>query len=164
MICALWYSSLILSVTSVCIGLCQSVFLARISCAANGNILLRTLLIDTRTRQPRTAQSFVWLLAVGLLEWSVYLWLGGFVVFLWDVTSMGKVGQSRGDIAVSALLTAPLWYYSVWLTDGNQVAIVCGVAFLCAVCSYVLAMIELWYRVWENRKCLATTSSSAAGP
>jgi hypothetical protein len=106
MIQALWYSSLILSVTAVCIGLCQSVFLARLGCIANGNMILRDILIDKALRSgrctPRKTQNLVWLLAVGLLEWSIYLWLAGYLVFLWEATKMRQLEQSSGDVVVSA--------------------------------------------------------------
>lgn len=104
MIQALWYSSLVLSVSSVCIGLYQNVFLARISCTANSNLLLRELLtvsLPNGKRKPRASQIIVWLLAVELLEWSIFSWLGGFLVFLWEVAKMTIAKQSEGNVLVS---------------------------------------------------------------
>ncbi|KAI8941611.1 hypothetical protein NX059_002825 [Plenodomus lindquistii] len=108
MIQTLWYSSLIFSVTAVCIGLCQCVFLARISCTTNCNLILRSLLIQdygNRKQRPRLTQTFIWLLAVGMLEWSIYLWLSGFLVFLWEVTRMMMAEQTSGDTVVSYSLS-----------------------------------------------------------
>lgn len=44
-------------------------------------------------RAPRWDQVVLWQTAVGLLEWCLYTWLAGFVVFLWDLT---KIGRSPG--------------------------------------------------------------------
>jgi hypothetical protein len=103
---AIWFSSLLLAVTAVAIALQQSVFLARVASMPKSNALIVELLtyeISDGSRQPRQAQVLIWLLAVGLLEWSIGLWLGGFVVFLWDVTKMRQKGQLPSDVMASEL-------------------------------------------------------------
>jgi hypothetical protein len=98
-----WYSSLIFSITAVGMALHQSVFLLRVMSVTKSNTIpFNVLTYETGygERSPRKQQAFIWVLAMGLLEFSMYFWLGGFIVFLWDVTKMGRGEQRKGDIMV----------------------------------------------------------------
>lgn len=99
-----WYNSLLLGVVAVAVGMQQSVFLVRIQHASSSDILLCELLSSqssTGRRIPLWDQLFVWQSAVGLLEWCIYFWLGGFAVFLWDTTRVLGDGQGKQDQVVS---------------------------------------------------------------
>lgn len=99
-----WYNSLILAIAAVAVGMQQSVFLVRVGCVSNSDFLIRELLsYDDRTgpRIPRWDQLVIWQAAVALLEWSIYLWLGGYVVFLWDLARITQEGQQTSDLVVS---------------------------------------------------------------
>lgn len=90
-----WYSSLILAIASVGVGLHQSVFLMRVGCLAKADMVITRLLGSrngTDRYEPRDEQIILWQLAVGLLEFSLYFWLGGFVIFIWDLSNLGKQG------------------------------------------------------------------------
>ncbi|KAH6678052.1 hypothetical protein B0J14DRAFT_559187 [Halenospora varia] len=95
-----WYNSLILAITAVAVGMQQSVFLVRIGClSASHKLTLKLLCYEDQngTRIPRRDQVVIWQTAVGMLEFSLYFWLGGFVVFIWDVTLVGRKGQKTSD-------------------------------------------------------------------
>lgn len=99
-----WYNSLVLGITAVAVAMQQSVFLVRVSCVSNGDVLIRELLsVDAHDgrRIPRWDQLFIWQAAVGLLEWSIYFWFGGYMVFIWDRTRMLQEGQQKSDQVVS---------------------------------------------------------------
>lgn len=99
-----WYNSLLLGVVAVAVGMQKSVFLVRIQHASSSDILLCELLSSqssTGRRIPLWDQLFVWQSAVGLLEWCIYFWLGGFAVFLWDTTRVLGDGQGKQDQVVS---------------------------------------------------------------
>ena len=94
---------MILVVAAVAIALSQSVFLAKVTNLPQSHeIILGLLTLETlnESRQPRQEQIFIWHLPVGLLEWSIGLWLGGFTVFLWDVTKMGQETQQSLNVMV----------------------------------------------------------------
>lgn len=98
-----WYASLILAIASVGVGLHQSVFLMRVGCLAKADMVITELLgsISGNDRyEPRGEQIILWQLAVGLLEFSLYFWLGGFVVFIWNLSNIGRQGQTMADILV----------------------------------------------------------------
>jgi hypothetical protein len=94
------------AIVAVSISMHQSVFLSRLALLPESSaILLSVLCYQTpqKTFRPRQAQVFIWVLAVGLLEFSIHFWMGGFLVFLWAITKMGRSGQDDGDIVVSSL-------------------------------------------------------------
>ena len=73
-----WYNNLILAIAAVAIGMQQSVFLVRLGCLSNSDILIRELLSfesPSGLRVPRHSQVLVWQTAVGVLECSIYFWL-----------------------------------------------------------------------------------------
>jgi len=99
-----WYNSLIFAIVAIAVGMQQSVFLVRVGCVSNSNMLIRELLtfeMPSGQRVPRFRQVFIWQTAVGLLEWSIYFWLGGFVVFIWDSTLILRENQQKSDQVVS---------------------------------------------------------------
>lgn len=51
-------------------------------------------------RIPRLDQVSIWQAAVGLLEWSIYFWMGGYLVFIWDLTRVSREGQTVADQVV----------------------------------------------------------------
>ncbi|KAF2471453.1 uncharacterized protein BDR25DRAFT_368297 [Lindgomyces ingoldianus] len=104
MICVAWYCSLVFAIVAVATELQQTTFLTRIGCTSKGNAALRKLLsykAPNGRRKPRGEQIIIWQLANGLLETSIYLWLAGFLVFVWIETRMGRQDQTRENKIVS---------------------------------------------------------------
>lgn len=100
---AFWFSSLIIAVAAVAVAVHQSVFLARLVSVPNHQAILVEILCYENSngeRVPRRDQTFIWLLAVALLEWSMCFWLGGYAVFIWDITRMRRKDQSSLNIMV----------------------------------------------------------------
>ncbi|KAF4948970.1 hypothetical protein FGADI_9254 [Fusarium gaditjirri] len=100
MVRTLWFSSLVLSVGAVAMSLQQSVFLMRIGCLPQANAMCRRMLsrdIGLGKRIPRRDQVILWQTAVGLLEFSIYTWLAGFIAFVGDTTSMGFSSPGKGN-------------------------------------------------------------------
>lgn len=98
-----WFNSLILAVAGVAVGMHQSVFLVRVGSVSNSDMLIRGLLIFeclADRRIPYWDQDIIWQTAVGLLECSIYFWLGGYVVFIWDLTKLLQEQQQRSDRVV----------------------------------------------------------------
>jgi hypothetical protein len=99
-----WYNSLVFAIAAVAVGMQQSVFLVRVGCVSNADMLIRELLSFedlTGRRIPHWDQLAIWQAAVALLEWSIYFWLGGYVVFIWDLTHISGKGQQKSDQVVS---------------------------------------------------------------
>ena len=100
-----WYNSLILGVAAVAVGMQQSVFLIRVGYVSDSDTWIQELLsftCDTTGKLiPRWDQLLIWQAAVGLLEWCIYFWLGGYIVFIWDRTMMFQAGQQTSDQVVS---------------------------------------------------------------
>lgn len=98
-----WYNSLILAIAAVAVGMQQSVFLTRVGCLSTSDVLIVRLLSfegQNGRRVPRRDQVIIWQTAVGLLEFSLYFWLSGFIVFVWDVTLVGRKVQKTSDKVV----------------------------------------------------------------
>lgn len=99
-----WYNSLILAVTAVTLGMQQSVFLIRVGSTSDSDAIITNLLSyaspGSGLRIPRWDQVFIWQAAVGLLEWSIYFWMGGYLVFIWDLTRVSREGQTVADQVV----------------------------------------------------------------
>jgi hypothetical protein len=117
-----WYSSLMLSIAAVAVAVHQSVFLARLASIPNHEEVLVQMLTyadPNGRRLPRQEQTFIWLLAVALLEWGLAFWLGGYAVFIWDVTKVRQKHQTGLNIMVSPtctnLLSEELTLPSRWL-------------------------------------------------
>ncbi|CAI6090631.1 unnamed protein product [Clonostachys chloroleuca] len=118
----LWYSSLILSMTAVGVALHQSVFLARmVNVPEFHAVMVDLLCFETPMGQmkPRQEQAFIWLLAIGLLEWSLGLWFGGFVVFIWKLTKIGQQDQTFSDrmvagfVGLAVFMSAFIYFFSI---------------------------------------------------
>lgn len=80
-----WCCSLTLAMVAVAVELQQSVFLIRVESLSNAHLILRRLLSAENIigpRIPRQGQLIIWHSAVALLEWSIYVWLVGFLVFV----------------------------------------------------------------------------------
>ncbi|KAL4744826.1 hypothetical protein BDW72DRAFT_208710 [Aspergillus terricola var. indicus] len=105
MIRVAWYNSLVLAVTAVTLGMQQSVFLIRVGCTSDSDSIIRDLLSfrsqEGGPRIPRWDQVATWQTAVALLEWSIYFWLGGYLVLLWDLTRLSREGQTAADQVVA---------------------------------------------------------------
>ncbi|CEL06306.1 hypothetical protein ASPCAL07412 [Aspergillus calidoustus] len=104
-----WYNSLVLAVTAVTLAMQQSVFLIRVGCTSKSDAIIRDLLsypaapgrgLGGPQRIPRWDQVLIWQTAVGLLEWSIYFWMGGYLVFIWDLTRVSRGGQTVADRVV----------------------------------------------------------------
>lgn len=101
-----WYNSLVLAIAAVAVGMQQSVFLVRVGCLSTSDVSLREILSfasPTGRRIPYWHQLILWQTAVGLLECSIYFWLGGYIVFIWDMTKITKEDQQVSDQVVSIL-------------------------------------------------------------
>lgn len=101
-----WYNSLVLAIAAVAVGMQQSVFLVRVGCLSTSDASLREILSfasPTGRRIPYWHQLILWQTAVGLLECSIYFWLGGYIVFIWDMTKITKEDQQVSDQVVSIL-------------------------------------------------------------
>lgn len=101
-----WFNSLVLAIGAVAVGMQQSVFLVRVGCLSNSDSSLREILSfasPTGRRIPYWHQVILWQTAVGLLECSIYFWLGGYIVFVWDMTKVTKPDQQRSDQVVCTL-------------------------------------------------------------
>jgi hypothetical protein len=65
---------MVLGIAAVAVGMQQSVFLVRVGCVSNSDMLIRELLsfdFLTGRRIPRWDQLVTWQAAVSLLEWSI---------------------------------------------------------------------------------------------
>ncbi|PTD13062.1 hypothetical protein FCULG_00005116 [Fusarium culmorum] len=101
--------SLVLGVGAVALSLQQSVFLMRIGCLPQANAMCRRMLsrdIGLGQRIPRWDQVILWQTAVGLLEFSIYTWLGGFIAFVGDTTYMGLSSPGKGNQVVGGTIQA----------------------------------------------------------
>ncbi|OAQ98008.1 hypothetical protein LLEC1_04399, partial [Akanthomyces lecanii] len=94
-----WYSSLVCGIMAVATALQQSVFLVRVGCVSDSELLICRLLSSdsAQGRRPRQHQIFVWQAAVGMLEWCIFLWIGGYIVFIWDQTLILQRSQQTSD-------------------------------------------------------------------
>lgn len=102
-----WYNSLVLAVAAVAMGMQQSIFLLRVGGLSNRNTAILNLLsIFDQSRQlriPRRDQVIIWQTPVGMLEFSLYFWLAGFIVFIWDTTKIGRNTSTISGQVVSHL-------------------------------------------------------------
>lgn len=102
-----WYNSLVLAVAAVAMGMQQSIFLLRVGGLSNRNTAILNLLsIFDQSRQlriPRRDQVIIWQTPVGMLEFSLYFWLAGFIVFIWDTTKVGRNTSTISGQVVSHL-------------------------------------------------------------
>ncbi|KAI5457570.1 hypothetical protein BGZ63DRAFT_428268 [Mariannaea sp. PMI_226] len=136
MIRVAWYNSLILDVA---VGMQQSVFLVRVGCVANSDVLICELLsYDSPTGQriPYWGQLGLWQVAVALLEWSIYFWLGGYVVFIWTLSDLPQEGKQVSDKVVAGC---------------------CFVTLLAAAIIYLASMCRLWHSVWCHKDLIDVT-------
>lgn len=111
-----WYNSLVLAVAAVAMGMQQSIFLLRIGGLSNGNtVILNLLSIFDQSRQlriPRRDQVIIWQTPVGMLEFSLYFWLAGFIVFIWDTTKIGRnTGTISGQVVSHLRSSSPMPKY-----------------------------------------------------
>lgn len=147
----MWCCSLVLGIGAVALGMQQSGFLIRIGCLPTANHLCQNMLshdAGNGQRAPSWHQVLIWQAAVGLLEFSMYTWLAGFVVFIWGITKSGQSNASSSDRVVSA---RPLsLFMSSWLKTELQVAAFPLFAFLAVVLLYILSMLRLWYIAGKN--------------
>ncbi|OQE21952.1 hypothetical protein PENSTE_c011G02778 [Penicillium steckii] len=129
-----WYNSLVLAIGAVAVGMQQSVFLVRVGCLSTSDTSLLEILSfvsPTGRRIPYWHQVILWQTAVGLLECSIYFWLGGYIVFVWDMTKITKQDQQRSDQVVAGF---------------------CYVGLLSVVSLYLASMLRLWYKIGQQGK------------
>lgn len=96
-----WYSSLMLGMAAVALALQQSVFLARIRYVSTSEQIICRLLSSestNRRRIPRWYQILIWQSAVGMLEWCIFLWIGGYAVFIWSQSLTLHEQWSAGQV------------------------------------------------------------------
>lgn len=99
-----WYNSLVFSMGAIATSVQQNVFLFRVQSMPNSDDILLDVLSHVSSptiRVPRWDQTIIWQSAVGLLEWSIYFWLGGYFVLLLDVALIFAGGQDAASRAVS---------------------------------------------------------------
>ena len=102
---AIWYSGLVLALTSIATAAEQAVALYRVATHPSGLFILRNLLskdhetIDGQV-EPELWQLYVWQIPVSFLGGSVYLFLAGLAVMLWDAGRALDLEWSKGDTKV----------------------------------------------------------------
>lgn len=104
-----WYCSLVLSIGAVAVGAQQSIFLTRVGLLpeAQARAIFRQVLSRETSqgiRKTRWEQAFIWQAAMGLLEWGLYTWIFGFVVFVGNITKINLELTGAKDQAVSLVL------------------------------------------------------------
>ena len=127
---ALWYSSLLLNLTAICLATQQTVALHRLSCYSKGLAMIRSMLgeyqkepinDETITRsagrcRPRWLQLYVWQTAIMLLNFSVLLFIVGLVVFIFDQLGRQDGGVlerwRENDIKVRKWFIGEKWCYA----------------------------------------------------
>jgi hypothetical protein len=103
---AIWYSSLILALTSICAATQQSVALYRLSSHPRGWIMIRRLLSNDPKNgsrgqlEPRLWQLYIWQIPVSLLNGSVYFFLAGLAVLLWNAGRSVNLDWAKGETKV----------------------------------------------------------------
>lgn len=102
---ALWYSSLLLALTSVSVATQQAVTLRRLSSHREGLLFLRRLLGRQKNQpngvfEPRLAQLYVWQTPIMLLNFSIIVAVVGLAVLVVDKAS--KSEWSNADVQVGS--------------------------------------------------------------
>jgi len=105
---SLWYGSLVLDLTAICLATQQSVALNRLSCYRDGPARIRALLGKRKKHlgaagreeesanicSPRLGQLYVWQTAIMLLNFSILLFTVGLTIFVFD--QLGRRERSTG--------------------------------------------------------------------
>ena len=103
---AIWYSGLLLSLTSIATATQQAVALYRLTILPNGLAKIREMLSeDDRDYlgafQPRYSQLYIWQVPLLLLNSSVYLFIAGLAVLLWEAAKLQQYRWSAEETKVS---------------------------------------------------------------
>ena len=103
---AIWFSSLVLALTSVSIATQQAVALSRLSSHPNATTMIFRLL-DKRSEvqlgaqlEPSLLQLYIWQIPVSLLTGSLYFFITGLAVLLWNKSKVVHLSWSEGDTKV----------------------------------------------------------------
>lgn len=144
-----WNSSLTFSITAAALAMQQSVFLIRIGQSSRPDDILAEVLIDkshshTGTGPPTIKaywhQALIWQSAVGLLGFSIGLWICGFVVFIWQQANMLQKDQTKWDQSVSCFRSDINAYLGkVWIPPFDTLEASSGrghFVFLCHHCTF----------------------------
>ncbi len=103
---AIWYSSLVFALTSITVATQQAIALHRLSSHPKGPVMIRKLLSrdgqDTLGRQvePQLWQLYIWQIPVSLLNGSVYFFVAGLAVLLWNAGRLVNLNWAKGDTKV----------------------------------------------------------------
>ncbi|CAD6591996.1 MAG: hypothetical protein ASARMPREDX12_005559 [Alectoria sarmentosa] len=113
---ALWYSSLVFSMTSICVATQQYVALARLNSYVDGPQKIANLLRRQGpdgedgqiTWRPRRGQRWAWQVAIMLMNFAVLLFLGGLGVVMWQGTDLSwqGLGKKTTKVAIFSSATA----------------------------------------------------------
>lgn len=103
---AIWFSSLVLAVTSVCSATQQAVAVSRLSTHPDATRMISYLLAKrdqsgTNVQlEPNWFQLYIWQIPVSLLSMSLYLYVIGLVVLLWSRSKSVNLLWMEGDTKV----------------------------------------------------------------
>lgn len=110
---ALWYASLLLSLTAVCAATQQGVLVHRLACYPDSETKIRQLLGESRGALVAGAQHkaawlqlYIWQLPISMLNGSVYLFVTGLAVLLWDAAKLEALKAWGRDVKVRRDLLA----------------------------------------------------------
>ncbi|KAI1414627.1 hypothetical protein F5Y13DRAFT_158970 [Hypoxylon sp. FL1857] len=103
---AAWYSSLLLSLASICTATQQSIVLSRLATNPQGSVILRMMLGKSKHQgsngqlEPRRLQLYIWQVPVSLLSGGVYFFLAGLTVMVWNLGQMVDLNWDQDDTKV----------------------------------------------------------------
>jgi len=143
---ALWYSSLLLALTSLSIATQQGVTLRRLSSHKEGLLFVRMLLGRPKKLQhdavePRLAQLYVWQTPVMLLNFSIILAVLGLAVLIVDKAE--KSGWSNADMQVQSRV---LQLSEAYEAESLKILAVFGSAGVFAALNYLFSTVFLYRR------------------
>jgi hypothetical protein len=101
---AIWYTALLLALGAICTATQQGVFLLRLAAHPKGPAQICSLLSkgveDGEDNEPRLLQLYIWQVPISPLNGSVYLFIVGLGVLLWDAAQKGDLNWSNSDTKV----------------------------------------------------------------
>ncbi|KIV79109.1 hypothetical protein PV11_06694 [Exophiala sideris] len=123
-----WYSGLLFALVSICIATQQSVALHRLASNEDGLLRLCTVLSYKQAGrlQPRYLQIFIWQASVMLLNISIFLFLLGLVILVYqEVVSGSEVKLTAVVFTIAGVFGSAIYLTSTialyWAIGGSEV-------------------------------------------
>ena len=161
-----WLCSLVLGIGAAAVAMHQSIFLMRIDVLRNANDLCQHLLShgvkSNGRRDVRLEQGILWQAAVGMLEWSIYTWMAGFLIFIGDLTR----AESKHVVGNSPVVTThPTHPSSIanWILRGCNLllfGICCNISNL--HWEHFAALVYGWHFCSATRSCPGSGARNSA--